>query len=78
MTFVLIAMLLFADPPQGQPRTFEAVSRQAEAARDANDAAEAATVYCRLKRKPDGDKERVIVLRLNAEKQAREPGVAVK
>lgn len=33
-----------------------------------------ATVYYRLKRKEDGDKERAMVLRLNAEKQAREPG----
>ena len=33
-----------------------------------------ATVYYRLKRKQDGDRERAIVLKLNAEKQAREPG----
>ena len=33
-----------------------------------------ATVYYRLKRKEDGDRERAIVLKLNAEKQAREPG----
>jgi tetratricopeptide (TPR) repeat protein len=33
-----------------------------------------ATVYYRLKRKEDGDKQRAIVLRLNAEKQAQEPG----
>jgi hypothetical protein len=31
-----------------------------------------------LKRKDDGDKERAIVLRLNAEKQATEPGVIGK
>lgn len=33
-----------------------------------------ATVYYRLKRKTDGDKERAVVLKLNAEKQAAEPG----
>jgi Tfp pilus assembly protein PilF len=33
-----------------------------------------ATVYYRLKRKEDGDRERAIVQRLNAEAQAREPG----
>jgi tetratricopeptide (TPR) repeat protein len=37
-----------------------------------------ATVYYRLKRKADGDKERAIVLNLNAEKQAKQPGVNVK
>jgi len=33
-----------------------------------------ATVYYRLKRKAEGDRERATVLRLNAEKQAAEPG----
>jgi tetratricopeptide (TPR) repeat protein len=33
-----------------------------------------ATVYYRLKRKADGDREREIVLKLNAESQARQPG----
>jgi tetratricopeptide (TPR) repeat protein len=33
-----------------------------------------ATVYYRLQRKQDGDRERAIVLKLNAEKQAAEPG----
>jgi tetratricopeptide (TPR) repeat protein len=33
-----------------------------------------ATVYYRLKRKEDGDREREIVLKLNAEKQAAQPG----
>ena len=37
-----------------------------------------ATVYYRLKRKDDGDKERAIVLQLNAEKQAAEPGAKAK
>lgn len=37
-----------------------------------------ATVYYRLKRKEDGDKQRAIVLQLNAEKQAAEPGVKAK
>jgi tetratricopeptide (TPR) repeat protein len=34
-----------------------------------------ATVYYRLKRKEDGDRERAIVLKLNAESQAKQPGV---
>jgi Tfp pilus assembly protein PilF len=37
-----------------------------------------ATIYYRLKRKADGDNERVIVLKLNADAQAKEPGVNVK
>ncbi len=37
-----------------------------------------ATVYYRMKRKPDGDKERAIVQRLNAAKQAKQPGVNVQ
>lgn len=37
-----------------------------------------ATVYYRLKRKEDGDKQRAIVLQLNAQKQAAEPGVKAK
>jgi hypothetical protein len=30
-----------------------------------------------LKRKPDGDHERALVLRLNAQQQARQPGAAL-
>jgi tetratricopeptide (TPR) repeat protein len=37
-----------------------------------------ATVYYRLKRKTDGDRERAIVQKLNAEIQAKQPGVNVK
>ena len=37
-----------------------------------------ATAYYREKRKQDGDKERAIVLRLNAEKQAAEPGARAR
>jgi Tfp pilus assembly protein PilF len=33
-----------------------------------------ATVYYRLQRKQDGDRERATVLKLNAQKQAAEPG----
>ncbi len=36
-----------------------------------------ATVYYRMKRKEDGDRERAIVLKLNAAKQAAEPGAKV-
>jgi tetratricopeptide (TPR) repeat protein len=36
-----------------------------------------ATVYYRMKRKEDGDRERAIVLKLNAQKQAAEPGAKV-
>ena len=35
-----------------------------------------ATAYYRLKRKADGDREREIVAKLNAEAQARQPGQA--
>ena len=38
-----------------------------------------ATVYYRLQRKPDGDRERAIVQKLNAEKQAKQvEGINVK
>jgi tetratricopeptide (TPR) repeat protein len=37
-----------------------------------------ATVYYRLKRKEDGDRERAIVQKLTAEQQAKQPGVNVK
>jgi tetratricopeptide (TPR) repeat protein len=47
--------------------------------KDAPDFVEAhvllATVYYRLKRKADGDRERAIIQRLNAESQAKAPGV---
>jgi Tfp pilus assembly protein PilF len=33
-----------------------------------------ATVYYRLKRKPEGDRERAIVQKLNAEAQEKQPG----
>ena len=36
-----------------------------------------ATVYYRLKRKADGDRERELVLKLNAESQAAQPGAKV-
>ena len=45
MTLALLALLLFADPPQGQLRTFDAVSRQAEAARDADKTVDAIRLY---------------------------------
>lgn len=35
-----------------------------------------ATVYYRLKRKPEGDRERALVLKLNADAQAKQPGSA--
>ncbi len=37
-----------------------------------------ATVYYRLKRKADGDRERAIVLKQNADKQALQPGVSAQ
>ena len=37
-----------------------------------------ATVYYRLQRKEDGEKERAIIEQLNAEKQASEPGAKVR
>ena len=37
-----------------------------------------ATVYYRLKRKADGDRERELVLKLNAEAQAAQPGVKAR
>jgi Tfp pilus assembly protein PilF len=37
-----------------------------------------ATIYYRLKRKADGDRERAIVLKLNAESQATQPGAKMQ
>jgi hypothetical protein len=37
-----------------------------------------ATVYYRLKRKADGDRERAIIQKLNAAAQEKQPGVSVK
>ena len=37
-----------------------------------------ATVYYRLKRKEDGDRERATVLKLNAESQATQPGAKMQ
>ena len=37
-----------------------------------------ATVYYRLKRKEDGDRERAILQKLNAETQEKQPGVRTK
>lgn len=37
-----------------------------------------ATVYYRLKRKAEGDRERAVVQKLTAEAQAKQPGVNVK
>ena len=37
-----------------------------------------ATVYYRLRRKEDGDRERAIIAKLNAEAQEKQPGVHVK
>jgi hypothetical protein len=37
-----------------------------------------ATVYYRLKRKADGDRHQAIINKLNAERQANQPGSQVK
>ena len=37
-----------------------------------------ATAYYRLKRREDGDRERATVLKLNADKQAAEPGAKAR
>jgi predicted Zn-dependent protease len=56
----------------------QACTKLEQLTRDTPDFVEAhvslATVYYRLKRKGDGDRERATVLKLNAEKQAAEPG----
>jgi tetratricopeptide (TPR) repeat protein len=61
----------------------EALRLLEEVVREAPDFIEAhvklATVYYRLKRKEDGDRQRAIILKLNAEKQAKEePGSAYR
>jgi len=55
----------------------EAIVREAPAYVEAH--VTLATVYYRLQRKPDGDRERAVVQKLNAEKQAKQAeGINVK
>ncbi|HEY3138371.1 MAG TPA: tetratricopeptide repeat protein [Blastocatellia bacterium] len=59
-------------------KTADAQRMLEDVVKDAPDFVEAhvslATVYYRLKRKEDGDRERVVIQKLNAERQARAPG----
>lgn len=69
-----IAMVAF-----GQGKLVEPQKELERIVREAPDFIEAhvtlATIYYRQKRKADGDRERQIVAKLNAERQAKEPGV---
>ncbi len=62
----------------GQGKFEQARQRLEEVIKDAPDFVEAhvmlATVYYRLRRKADGDRQQAIVNKLNAERQAKEPG----
>ena len=60
---------LHDDQLEDARRTLEAIVKEAPAFTDAH--VTLAKVYYRLHRKADGDREREIVLKLNAEKQAR-------
>jgi tetratricopeptide (TPR) repeat protein len=66
----------------GQGKVDEALPELEQLVKDAPDFVEAhvmlATVYYRLKRKVDGDREQAIVNKLNAERQAKQPGVEGK
>lgn len=57
-------------------KTLEQLTRQSPQFTEAH--VSLATVYYRLKRKAEGDQERAVVLKLNAEKQAQQPGVGVQ
>jgi tetratricopeptide (TPR) repeat protein len=65
-----------------QGRLAEALADLEKLVKDAPDFVEAhvmlATVYYRLKRKADGDRHQAIVNKLNAERQANQPGAQVK
>lgn len=66
----------------GQGQVQEALPELEKLVKDAPDFVEAhvmlATVYYRLKRKADGDREQAIVNKLNAERQAKQPGAQEK
>ena len=66
----------------GQGKINEALPELEKLIKDAPDFVEAhvmlATVYYRLKRKADGDREQAIVNKLNAERQAKQPGAQEK
>lgn len=66
----------------GQGKFQEALPELEKLVKDAPDFVEAhvmlATVYYRLKRKADGDREQAIVNKLNAERQAKQPGAQEK
>ena len=66
----------------GQGKVQEALPELEQLVKDAPDFVEAhvmlATVYYRLKRKADGDREQAIVNKLNAERQAKQPGAQEK
>lgn len=66
----------------GQGKFQEALPELEKLVKDAPDFVEAhvmlAMVYYRLKRKADGDREQAIVNRLNAERQAKQPGAQEK
>jgi tetratricopeptide (TPR) repeat protein len=66
----------------GQGKVQEALPELEQLVKDAPDFVEAhvmlATVYYRLKRKADGDREQAIVNKLNAERQAKQPGAQDK
>ena len=66
----------------GQGKVNEALPELEKLVKDAPDFVEAhvmlATVYYRLKRKADGDQEQAIVNKLNAERQAKQPGAQEK
>ncbi|MBS1809883.1 MAG: tetratricopeptide repeat protein [Acidobacteria bacterium] len=66
----------------GQGKIAEALPELEQLVKDAPDFVEAhvmlATVYYRLRRKADGDREQAIVNKLNAERQAKQPGAQEK
>ncbi len=66
----------------GQGKINEALPELEKLIKDAPDFVEAhvmlATVYYRLKRKAEGDREQAIVNKLNAERQAKQPGAQEK
>jgi tetratricopeptide (TPR) repeat protein len=74
--YQLATLDLAAGKVEEAGRTLESLTSEAPQFTEAH--VSLATVYYRLKRKADGDKERAIVLKLNSEKQAREPGVVQK
>ena len=74
--FQLASIWLSTNQPAQAQAEFESIVKEAPSFNEAHVAL--ATLYYRVKRKADGDRERAIVEKLTAAQQAAQPGVVAK